>query len=191
MTELKNGLILTQSKVKNTKFTFNGKDIELKQDENNPLLYTARSSLTEDEKKAGNRDYEFFLNFGDAEGVVSVNILPPKLENDPEFKDLNDAEKLTKLNSIAYQYKTSEPTDIGKGLDEVLQTSVNVPQQNENFAENKSKADVTTKKKQTDEEDKVNLADIKKIEETHSNKNKSEEAPPSKFGGGNTIKVNK
>src|SRR5580765_5936892 len=129
MTELKAGLILTQSKVKNTKFTFNGKDIELKQDENNPLLYTARSSLTEDEKKAGNRDYEFFLNFGDAEGVVSVNILPPKLENDPDFKDLNDAEKLTKLNSIAYQYKTTEPTDIGKGLDEVLQTSVNVPQQ--------------------------------------------------------------
>ena len=144
MTELKNGLILTQSKVKNTKFTFNGKDIELKQDENNPLLYTARSSLTEDEKKAGNRDYEFFLNFGDAEGVVSVNILPPQLENDPEFKDLNDAEKLTKLNSIAYQYKTSEPTDIGKGLDEVLQTSVSTPQQNENFAEGKNKTATAT-----------------------------------------------
>jgi len=177
MTELKSGLILTQSKVKNTKFTFNGKDIELKQDENNPLLYRARSSLTEDEKKAGNRDCEFFLNFGDAEGVVSVNLLPPQLENDPEFKDLNDAEKLTKLNSIAYQYKTSEPTDVGKGLDETLQTSVNVPPQNENFAENKKTAassSSSTSNKKSDEDDNVNIADIKKIEETHSKKQQSQ-----------------
>ena len=136
MTELRDGLILTQSKVAAGNFTHNGKPIELKQDENNPLLYSAQEKLSEEEKKAGNQEFAFYLNFGEAEGTLRKVLSPSALDQHPDFKDLNDAEKVTKLNSIQYQYG-AEPTDIGKGLDEVLQTSVNVPKQNENFAESR------------------------------------------------------
>jgi len=187
MPELKDGLILTQSKAAAGGFTHNGKPIELKQDKNNPLLWSAQETLTKEEKEAGNQEFAFYLNFGESEGTIRKVLSPSVLDKDPAFKELNDAERVTKLNSIKHQFG-EEPTDIGKGLDEVLQTSVKVPQQNENFAETKKSSSST--KKKSDEEDNVNIADIKKIEETHSAaKKKDETEPTNNFPGGSTVKV--
>jgi hypothetical protein len=186
MPELKDGLILTQSKLAAGNFTHNGKHIELKQDENNPLLFSAQETLTKEEKEAGNQEFAFYLNFGESEATVRKVLSPSQLDKDPAFKDLTDSEKITKLNSIKHQFG-SEPTDVGAGLDEVLQKSVKTPQQNENFAENKPKPTQKKKQNNDDEEDKVNIADIKKIEETHSKK--SEEPATNDFPGGSTVKV--
>jgi len=188
MPELKDGLILTQSKAAAGNFTHNGKPIELKQDKNNPLLWSAQETLTKEEKEAGNQEFAFYLNFGESEGTIRKVLSPSVLDKDPAFKELNDAERVTKLNSIKHQFG-EEPTDIGKGLDEVLQTSVKVPQQNENFAENKPKSSSQSTKKKSDEEDNVNIADIKKIEETHSQNKKASEEPTNNFLGGSTVKV--
>jgi hypothetical protein len=119
MTELFDGLILSLNNV-NDEFTFMGKPIKLEQDKNNPNLYTATQDLSDEEKAAGNNlQSAITLSIGTPEGTVSIRQMPPDTD---EFKDLNDAEKLTKLNSIKYQFG-AEPTDKGLGLDAVLQTS--------------------------------------------------------------------
>jgi len=120
MTELREGLILTVDQAKNGSFTFKGKEVKLEQDKNNPLVFTGQTKLTKDEVKAGNLNTAFTYNAGIATGVVNSYLVIPDTE---EFKNLNDAEKITKLNSIEYQFGT-EPTDDGKQLDHVLQNSV-------------------------------------------------------------------
>lgn len=120
MTELFEGLILTVDQAKNGSFTFKGKEVKLEQDKNNPLVFSGKTKLTKEEEKAGNLNVGFTYNAGIATGTVNTYIVIPETD---DFKDLNDAEKITKLNSIEYQFG-AEPTDTGKGLDHVLQNSV-------------------------------------------------------------------
>lgn len=118
--ELKEGLILTLDQVKTDSFTYKGKEIKLEQDENNPLVFRGQTKLSKEEEKAGNLNTAFVYNAGLASGVINASIVIPDTD---DFRDLNDAEKVTKLNSIEYQFGT-EPTDQGNQLDAVLQTSV-------------------------------------------------------------------
>jgi hypothetical protein len=119
---LNDGLILTVDRVQNETFTFRGKEIKLEQDENNPLLFTARTNLSQEEKETGTRDFAFTYNVGVASGTVAAYPLPP--DDDPQLNDLTDSEKVTKVNSLAYQFKMAEPTDRGNQLDKALQNSV-------------------------------------------------------------------
>ena len=194
MPELKDGLILTQSKALAGNFTHNGKPIELKQDENNPLLWSAQETLTEEEKQAGNQEFAFYLNFGEAEGTLRKVLSPSGLDKDPAFKDLNDAEKVTKLSSIKHQFG-EEPTDIGKGLDEVLQTSVKVPKQNENFAETRKHAGESLREKQSEKnnnnkDESVPGTVVAQPQPTTSKKDKSSSESET-VKSGDSIKVSK
>lgn len=120
MPEIKDGSILAISTIEGNNFTFNGKPIKFEQDKNSPTLYTARTQLSKQEKDAGNLETALTFSVGDATGIISAVTCPPETE---DFKDLTDSEKITKLNSIAYQHNTIEPTDVGVGLDGVLQKS--------------------------------------------------------------------
>lgn len=120
MTQLIDGLVLTANRVQNETFIFRGKEVRFERNENNPNILTARTNLSQEEKDAGNLDFAFTFNIGEAEGTIAVNPLPPE---DERFDNLNDSEKLTKLNSVPFQYNTIEPTDVGEQLDTVLQKS--------------------------------------------------------------------
>ena len=157
MPELREGLILTVDQVKNGSFTFKGKEVKLEQDKNNPLVFTGQTKLTEDQVKAGNLNVGFTYNAGIATGTVNSYTVIPDTD---DFKDLNDAEKVTKLNSIEYQFGT-EPTDTGNQLDHVLQNSVDTTpsqdkpaklqqQQKEKEKEQQKESSVTTLKQPTE-----------------------------------------
>jgi hypothetical protein len=118
--ELKEGLILTLDQVKTDSFTYKGKEIKLEQDENNPLVFRGQTKLSKKEEEAGNLNTAFVYNAGLASGTVNSYTVIPETD---DFKDLTDSEKVTKLNSIEYQFG-KEPTDQGEQLDHVLQNSV-------------------------------------------------------------------
>lgn len=148
MPELREGLILTVDQVKNGSFTFKGKEVKLEQDKNNPLVFTGQTKLTEDQVKAGNLNVGFTYNAGIATGTVNSYTVIPDTD---DFKDLNDAEKVTKLNSIEYQFGT-EPTDTGNQLDHVLQNSVDTTPSQDKQGQSKTTTSSTKTKKQQDKE---------------------------------------
>jgi hypothetical protein len=134
--ELREGLILTLDQVKTDSFTYRGKEVKLEQDENNPLVFRGQTKLSKKEEEAGNLNVAFVYNAGLATGSVnSYNVIP----DTDDFKDLNDAEKVTRLHSIEYQFG-KEPTDQGEQLDHVLQNSVDTtPAQDKQQKQQKEK----------------------------------------------------
>ena len=126
--EINNGLLVSLERLlsDNEEVTYRGKTVKFEQSEKNPMVYTAQTKISDEEKKAGNSDYRFIFSVEDALGKVTVQkVIPEEVEKSDEFKDLTDSEKVTKLNSIAYQHRKQEPTDTkGAGgsrqLDSVL-----------------------------------------------------------------------
>lgn len=180
MPELKAGAILTLDQISTLNFTYKGKDIKFERSESNPNVFTARTYLTQEEKEAGNLDTAFTFNAGVAVGEVSAYQLAPET---PEFQKLTDAEKFTKLNSVAFTHNTSEPVDTGDGLDTVLQRPYTTKQpQNQEELNQVLKTQKQEQKKQQQkakqqiekQEEEINLSEVKSADEPQGTKKQNE-----------------
>lgn len=143
MTEIKDGLQLPLSRLLNDQLTFKGKPISFeKLSEEQPNIYRASTNLSEEEKKH-NRDWEFIFSLEEAIGTVRASLVPLE-DNSDEFKDLTDAERVTKTNSLTFQLKQPEPTDVGPNLNQTLNKAVN-----ESSTTNKNKQETAEKQEET------------------------------------------
>lgn len=145
MPEIRDGQILNLDQIKNNQFTYKGKEVKFEQNENNPNVYEGKIVSSDEEKKAGNLESSFSFNIGTAQGVVSLYTAPPDSE---DFQDLTDSEKVTKLNSLGFQHNTNEPTDVGEGLDAVLEKNMGKAQ-----PQNKEELDKVLSEQQEQQEE--------------------------------------
>jgi len=68
--ELAEGQQLTLSQLLNKGFTYKGKPLEFKQNEDNPMVYEAKTELKDEELAAGNNNVNFIFSFSEAVGNV-------------------------------------------------------------------------------------------------------------------------
>lgn len=161
MPELKEGQILTLDDIQNNSYTYKDKTIKFERDPNFQNVYTAKTELSQEEKDAGSLERVFTYNAGTASGTVTSYVLPP---NTPVFQQLSDSEKLTRLNSLAFQHNTNEPVDTGDNLDTVLQKNLTTIQPSnkeelQQFQQKQAKA-----LKQQEKEEVKQLKETKKID---------------------------
>jgi len=111
--ELNNGQTVSLDTIRSGGLTVKGKPLNLEQDENDPNLYTAKIEYTDEEKEeTGAKD--LFVTYSLNEPVGTVVIVDALPESDA-FKDLTDAEKFTKMNSLEFQTGKPEPTQLADG----------------------------------------------------------------------------
>ena len=122
MTEINDGLVLPLSRVLNEQLTYRGKEIKFELIDDKNQVYKGSTNLSEEEKKH-NRDVEFIYSLAEASGTIIANLVPLK-NNDPEFDNLTDSERITKANSLTYQTRQPEPTDLGNKFNPTLDKAV-------------------------------------------------------------------
>jgi 6-phosphofructokinase len=118
MTEIQEGHVISIQTVKNGGLTFQGKPLEFECVNEEERVYQARAELTEEEIAAGNNvEHVFTIQYPIGEGVITrTSALPKALEKKKENKELTDAEKHTKINSLEYSLgRTAEPTQLADG----------------------------------------------------------------------------
>lgn len=111
MADLADGLIIDHSNVNSNNLTYRGKPVKFQKDENSNI-YRADVKFNEEEKAQGKQDAVLTYSPNFPTGTVAV---VQALPDDEDFKDLTDAEKFTKLNSLSYQTGTPEATQIADG----------------------------------------------------------------------------
>jgi hypothetical protein len=111
MADLADGLIIDHSNVNSNNLTYRGKPVKFQKDKNSNI-YRADVKFNEEEKKQGKQDVVLTYSPNAPTGTVAVVQALPENE---DFKDLTDAEKFTKMNSLSYQTGTPEPTQIADG----------------------------------------------------------------------------
>lgn len=162
MPELKEGQILTLDEIQNNTYTYRGQELKFEKSDVSPSVFTAKTTLSQEEKDQGNLERHFAFNAGTASGTVISYVAPP---DTGVFKELSDSEKVTKLNSIAYQHNTNEPVDTGDGLDTVLQKNLLTaqPAKQEDF-EKVQKQQLKALKTQEGDEEKKLSQQTKKVD---------------------------
>ena len=94
---------------------FKGKPIQFELIDEDELVFQGRTELTDEEIKAGNVYVDVLtVQFPISQGTVVLTKEAPK-QLDKDFKELSDAEKLTKLHSLQYTLGRDEPRQIASG----------------------------------------------------------------------------
>lgn len=110
--EISDGQTVSLDVIRSGGLTIKGKPVEFQESEDNPNVYSGTVEFTDEEKELGAQDLLAVYKLIDPLGTVTTSILLPDTD---EFKDLTDAEKFTKLNSLEYQTGKPESTQLADG----------------------------------------------------------------------------
>jgi len=166
--------------------TFKGKPVTFEVVDEDERVYQARTELTDEDIKAGNLYVDVLtVQFPVGQGVVVVSQEAPKqLEKD--FKNLSDAEKLTKLNSLQYTLNRKEPRQIASG-----NLSTTIGQQAAKSVEKKQKGE---DKSQLDKQNETGTTNVieqeKSAKQEFENKAREEESKKNADYTSNANKIN-
>src|SRR6476469_10705752 len=166
--------------------TFKGKPVTFEVVDEDERVYQARTELTDEDIKAGNLYVDVLtVQFPVGQGVVVVSQEAPKqLEKD--FKNLSDAEKLTKLNSLQYTLNIKEPREIANG-----NLTTTIGQQAAKSVEKKQKGE---DKSQLDKQNETGTTNVieqeKSAKQEFENKAREEESKKNADYTSNANKIN-
>ena len=174
MADLSDGLIIDHSNVNSNNLTYRGKPVKFQKDEQSGT-YKAEVKFSEEEQEQGYHDVVLTYQLNNPTGTVEVKQLLPDNE---DFKDLTDAEKFTKMNSLSYQTGRPEPTQIADGSQV---THIGVAAKNSKAAKDDNPSDASTwheskiRARKQEQQKKINEQQAKKAEELN---NAIENPPP-------------
>lgn len=129
-TEISEGMVIHPDTVKQNNLSYKGKKLNFECVDKVNQTYQAKYELSDEEKKH-NVEKLFSVSFPPIASHITSSLLPP---NTDEFKDLTDAEKHTKLNSLEYTTGQKEKTQVGDGS---METPIGI-EANKNRDKNKS-----------------------------------------------------
>jgi len=108
---LSNGQTLALSTILSGGLSVKGRPVEFQQSEKDPLEYIAVASPQDGDENTD--EYLVTFSIKSSDGVV--NIYPRVSQDDEDFQGLTEAEQFTKKNSLEYQTKEPERTQLADG----------------------------------------------------------------------------
>lgn len=177
MTEIRDGMETSLSKILASP-TFRGEELKFEKSPDNDLVYIANTNISDEAKKAGNFNYQILFSLAESIGTVRINHTPISAgDDDPEFKDLTDAERVTKRNSLAFQRGIPEPQQDGTHLDEALGKALSAkPEDSEQAKQDKRLKEEQKRQQQEQQESKKQEQEANKQEkELNRNTRKQQE----------------